>query len=77
MSTPNIGAKFKALQQRGGKVVVIDPRRTRTAKAADQHHFIKPGTDVFLLLAFINELFAQNLVQNSPVLQISDNQKDR
>lgn len=75
MSTPNIGAKFKALQQRGGKVVVIDPRRTRTAKAADQHHFIKPGTDVFLLLTFIHELFAQNLVQDSHVLQISDNQQ--
>ncbi|HAS46400.1 MAG TPA: dehydrogenase [Microscillaceae bacterium] len=73
MSTPNIGAKFKELQQRGGKIVVIDPRRTRTAQAADTHHFIKPGTDVFLLLAFVRELLANNLVKDSHVLEITDN----
>ncbi|OJJ16469.1 dehydrogenase [marine bacterium AO1-C] len=73
MSTPNIGAKFKALQQRGTKIVVIDPRRTRTAQAADIHHFIKPGTDVFLLLAFVHELLMHNWVKDSHVLEISDN----
>ena len=73
MSTPNIGGKFKQLQQRGARIVVVDPRRTRTAQAANVHHFIKPGTDVFLLLAFVQELFAQGLVQDSHVLKIADN----
>lgn len=73
MSTPNIGGKFKKLQQRGAKIVVVDPRHTRTAQAANVHHFIKPGTDVFLLLAFVQELFAQGLVQDSHVLKIADN----
>lgn len=72
MSTPDIGSKLKQLQKRNGQLVVIDPRRTRTAQAADQHYFIKPGTDVFFLLAFVQELFEQNLLKESQVMKISD-----
>jgi anaerobic selenocysteine-containing dehydrogenase len=62
MTAPNVRQHLKNIQARGGKVVVIDPRRTETAKTADQHHFIVPGTDAFLLLAMVQTLFAEKLV---------------
>ncbi|HZJ69556.1 MAG TPA: molybdopterin-dependent oxidoreductase, partial [Planctomycetota bacterium] len=55
--------KAKAMQARGGKLVVIDPRRTETAELADQHLFIRPGGDVFLMLGMVNCLFAEGLVR--------------
>ena len=61
-TVPDVPGRFKDLQKRGGKFVVVDPRRSRTAQAADQHVVIRPGSDVFLLLALIHELFAQDLV---------------
>src|SRR4051794_41804272 len=51
-------ADAKAMQARGGKLVVIDPRRTETAELADQHLFIRPGGDAFLLLGIVHTLFA-------------------
>ncbi|GAB2568542.1 molybdopterin-dependent oxidoreductase [Spirosoma areae] len=63
MTAPDVANRLRAIQQRGGKVVVIDPRRTETAKKADEHHFIRPGTDVFLLLAMVQTLFAESLVR--------------
>lgn len=62
-TVPDFKGKAKALQARGGKLVVIDPRRTETAAIADAHHFIRPGADVFLLAAMVNTLFAENLVK--------------
>ncbi|MCP2246721.1 molybdopterin oxidoreductase family protein [Lentzea aerocolonigenes] len=61
-TVPDAPGRFKELRKRGGRFVVVDPRRSRTAQAADQHVVIRPGTDVFLLLALIHELFAQDLV---------------
>ena len=63
MTAPDVANRLAAIQKRGGKVVVIDPRRTETAAKADTHHFIRPGTDVFLLLAMVQTLFAENLVE--------------
>jgi len=62
-TVPNFRDKAKALRARGGRLVVIDPRRTETADVADQHIFIRPGGDVFLLLAMAHTLFAENLVK--------------
>jgi anaerobic selenocysteine-containing dehydrogenase len=62
MTVPDVRKRLKAIQGRGGKFVVIDPRLTETAAIADEHHFIRPSTDVFLLLAMISTLFAENLV---------------
>ena len=45
--------RLRAIRERGGKVVVIDPRRTRTAEHAAEHHFIRPGTDALLLFALV------------------------
>lgn len=62
MTAPDIKKRLKAIQERGGKVVVIDPRRTETAEVADQHLFIHPGADALLLLAVIHVLFEDNLI---------------
>lgn len=62
MTAGGIGNRLKALQARGGKFVVIDPRYTETAQRADEHHFIKPGTDALLLLAMVSTLFEDDLV---------------
>ncbi|MCE6994637.1 molybdopterin oxidoreductase family protein [Saccharothrix sp. S26] len=61
-TVPDVVGRLKALRRRGGAFVVVDPRRSRTAAAADRHLAIVPGTDVFLLLAMVNELFAASLV---------------
>ncbi|HVL00456.1 MAG TPA: molybdopterin-dependent oxidoreductase, partial [Dongiaceae bacterium] len=62
-TVPGFRHRAKALQQRGGQIVVIDPRRSETADIADQHHFVRPGSDAFLLLAMVRELFAHNWVK--------------
>lgn len=50
--------RLKAIEARGGRVFVVDPRRTESAKAAGEHVFIRPGTDVFFYLGFLHELWA-------------------
>ena len=62
MTAPGVGKRLKAIQQRGGKVVVVDPRRTETAKKADQHLFIRPETDALFMLAMVHTLFEEQLV---------------
>ena len=59
MTAPNMRQKLKDIKARDGKVVVIDPRRTETADIASEHHFIRPATDVLLLLAMLNEIYLQ------------------
>jgi anaerobic selenocysteine-containing dehydrogenase len=61
-TVPDFPGRLRALRQRGGRCVVIDPRRTRTAEAADEHVFIVPGTDAHLLLAIVNVLFSEERV---------------
>jgi anaerobic selenocysteine-containing dehydrogenase len=62
-TVPDFRGKAKALRARGGKIVVIDPRRTETADVADAHHFIRPGADVFFLLGIAHALFDEKLVR--------------
>ena len=61
LTAPDMRGRIRAIRERGGKVVVIDPRRSRTAKEASEHHFIAPGTDALLLFAIANTLFAEGL----------------
>ncbi|WP_131735634.1 molybdopterin-dependent oxidoreductase [Actinomadura roseirufa] len=61
-SAPDFRRRLKAIQARGGKVTVVDPRRTRTAALADEHVFVRPGTDAFLLIALVHTLFAEDLL---------------
>ena len=62
MTAPDMRGRLRALRARGGKLVVIDPRRTRTAEEAHEHHFIRPGTDAQFLFALIFVLFDEGLV---------------
>ena len=61
LTAPDMRGRLRAIRARGGKVVVIDPRRTRTAREADEHHFIRPGTDALLLFALVHTLFDEGL----------------
>jgi len=62
MTSPDVQKRLQAIRERGGRVVVIDPRRTETARLADRHHFIRPGTDALLLAALLTVLFEEDLV---------------
>ncbi|QWZ09134.1 molybdopterin-dependent oxidoreductase [Nocardioides panacis] len=61
MTVPDFPARLRELKARGGRMVVVDPRRTETAKAGHQHHFVRPGTDAFVLLAMLHVLFEEGL----------------
>jgi anaerobic selenocysteine-containing dehydrogenase len=61
MTAPGMRERLKALRARGGRVVVVDPRRTETARVADSHLAIRPGTDVLLLLALLATIFEEGL----------------
>jgi anaerobic selenocysteine-containing dehydrogenase len=62
-TAPDWPGRIEALRARGGKLVVVDPRRSRTAEEADEHLFIRPGTDAFLLIAMVHTLFEEGLVE--------------
>ncbi|MFB4280568.1 molybdopterin-dependent oxidoreductase [Nonomuraea sp. MTCD27] len=62
-TAPDFPGRLKALRGRGGRFVVVDPRRTRTAALADEHVFIRPGTDAYLLFGIVHTLFAEDLAR--------------
>ncbi|MDV6010879.1 molybdopterin-dependent oxidoreductase [Haloechinothrix sp. LS1_15] len=70
MTAPDMRRRLKALAGRGGKAVVIDPRRTETAELAAEHHFIRPGTDAMLLLSIVHVLFAEQLVRTGHLREL-------
>src|SRR5918994_288048 len=63
LTAPDMRGRLRALRARGGKLVVVDPRRSRTAEEAAEHHPIRPGTDALLLFALVHVLFAEDLVR--------------
>jgi len=62
MTAGGISRRLDDLRKRGGKLVVVDPRRTETAAAADQHLAIRPGSDALFLLAMLQVLFEEQRV---------------
>lgn len=62
LTAPGMPHRLKALKARGGRMVVLDPRRTETAEIADRHVAVRPSSDAALLLAMVHELFEQSLV---------------
>lgn len=62
-TVPDFRGKAKALKARGGRLVVIDPRRSETAELAGEHLFIRPGSDVFFLLGIVQALFSEQRVR--------------
>lgn len=67
MTVPDVEKRLKALKARGGKLVVVDPRRSETAAMADQHVFVRPGNDAALLLGLLNTLFDEGLTRETPL----------
>jgi anaerobic selenocysteine-containing dehydrogenase len=59
MTAPGMRSRLKAIRERGGRVVVLDPRRTETAAAADEHVFIRPGSDAAFLLALVDAILGE------------------
>ena len=72
MTVPDVAKRLKAIRTRGGKVVVIDPRRTETAEIASEHHFITPGSDGALLMAMLNVIRADGLMKPNPTLPLKN-----
>lgn len=67
MTVPDVAKRIKGLQQRGGQLVVIDPRRTETAEVADAHHAIAPGGDAAFVFALIHTIVKEGLMRAAPV----------
>ena len=61
LTAPDMRGRLRRIRERSGKVVVVDPRRTRTAEEADEHHFIQPGTDALLLAAMACTIVEEGL----------------
>ena len=60
-TVPDFPQRRRELASRSGRLVVLDPRRTETAKVADEHHFVRPGSDAAVLLAIVRELLENDL----------------
>jgi len=71
LQVPNPSKHIKDIQSRGGKVIVIDPRKTETAKIGSEHHYIRPNTDVFFYLSFLNEVLEQDGVDHKRIEKYS------
>jgi len=63
MTAPDMRGRLRAVRERGGRVVVIDPRRTRTAELADEHHPIRPGRDALFLAALAHTIVTEDLAE--------------
>jgi len=66
MTVPDFPRRLRDLHDRGGRMIVLDPRRTETAKVADEHHFVRPGTDAWVLLAMLHVLTAESSPGSAP-----------
>jgi anaerobic selenocysteine-containing dehydrogenase len=66
-TVPDFRGRARALRRRGGRLVVIDPRRSETAELANQHYFLRPGSDAFLLLAMAATLVEENRLRLGPL----------
>jgi anaerobic selenocysteine-containing dehydrogenase len=68
-TVPDFRGRARRLRERGGRLVVVDPRRSETAAIADEHVAIRPGTDALLLAGMAHTLFAENLVKLGPLAE--------
>ncbi|MBS1109500.1 MAG: dehydrogenase, partial [Anaeromyxobacteraceae bacterium] len=72
MTAPGIAHRLSALRARGGRLVVVDPRRTETAAVADRHVAVRPGGDAALLLGILHVLFAERLDRPGRLADFTD-----
>ncbi|HEX4917248.1 MAG TPA: molybdopterin oxidoreductase family protein [Limnobacter sp.] len=72
MTVPDVAKRIKALQARGGQLVVVDPRRTETAELANQHHFIKPAGDAAFVFALLHVIVHEDLARPDRLAEMAD-----
>lgn len=72
MTAPGMRSRIKAIRARGGRVVVVDPRRTETADVADEHRFVRPGTDALFLLALVDAIFESGAARLGRLAEFTD-----
>ncbi|CAB4885810.1 unannotated protein [freshwater metagenome] len=65
-TAPDFPGRIEAIRARGGKLVVVDPRRSRTVEEADEWLAIRPGADALLLMSIVNVLFTDGLADPGP-----------
>jgi anaerobic selenocysteine-containing dehydrogenase len=71
-TAPDLRGRLRALRARGGRLVVVDPRRSRTAQEADEHVFVRPGTDAYLLFGMVHVLFSEGLADLGRLAEWTD-----
>lgn len=71
-TAPDFPRRVRELRGRGGRLVVVDPKRTETARRADRHLAIRPGTDALFLLALLQELTATDRLNPGPHAALFD-----
>ena len=71
LTAPDLRGRLRRLRERGGRLVVVDPRRSRTAELADEHHFIRPGRDAHLLAAIAHTILSEGLSEPGRLAEIS------
>lgn len=71
MSLGDVKKRVRGIKARGGKLVLIDPRRSETSDWASEHHFIRPGGDAAFLLALLHVLCAEQKVRWAEVRRLS------
>jgi anaerobic selenocysteine-containing dehydrogenase len=76
LTAPDMRGRLRRISERGGRVVVVDPRRTRTAEIADEHLFIRPGTDALLLFSLLHVLFDEGLAAPGALADLSEGLDD-
>jgi len=71
LTAPNIRERLQGIRQRGGRVVVIDPRRSETAREADEHLAILPGGDAAFLLSLVQVILQEGLARRDRIAGLS------
>lgn len=71
MTAPDMAGRLRALRERGGTLVVVDPRRSETAEVADRHLFIRPGSDALFLFSLVHVLFDEDLAAPGRLAEFS------
>ena len=71
LTAPDMRGRLRALRDRGGRLVVVDPRRSETARVADEHIAVLPGGDAALLLGMLRVLIAEERIDRQAVAALS------
>jgi anaerobic selenocysteine-containing dehydrogenase len=76
MTAPDVKRRLAELRARGGRVVVVDPRRTETARLADRHIFLRPGTDALFLLGLLHTIYGEGLARPGRLAELATGEDD-